>query len=474
MLAFSLALTALVPLALAADPPHNIAIPADRVASIGISQDFLNEQIRAHLKPGGVVREANVTFEVEHDEIVLHGLAQVPIEELRAVNLEPNMGKFRFQVAIELKVSKKGHLVLDFPMHQTYFWPAESKNSEQDRVEVPVQMLAIALASARGYLAALSGDFGGFDRQTKKLEAQARALDHSIKHETDKDVLDDLKTQREALRLQLEAIPIERKQLQGLAKEFAAVLAFTGEKELNLNDELVAKRNALLVKLNLSQLTPYLAGTELGGVRLRHDAKDGNGENYFLVDVNADLEEAGRAPSATPPANRPPMKTAPALVMRLNQALFESKSLVTAEKTELDDSITNFRLDMEDDGIHVSGNKKMFWFIHPSFNATVDFNFVEPDVFDVSLADAQVAGFSLAPFTKMVLENVKRRLNHALKGMLHSKYVETAEHRQALRVTVDPKALVPAFPGLHLVGVDVRTRMFLLKVGHVDGATAAR
>jgi hypothetical protein len=37
-----------------------------------------------------------------------------------------------------------------------------------------------------------------------------------------------------------------------------------------------------------------------------------------------------------------------------------------------------------------------------------------------------------------------------------------------LKVTVDPKALMPAFPNLHLVDVDVRDRNFLLKIGRPE------
>jgi hypothetical protein len=36
---------------------------------------------------------------------------------------------------------------------------------------------------------------------------------------------------------------------------------------------------------------------------------------------------------------------------------------------------------------------------------------------------------------------------------------------KALKVTVDTKKLIPAFPDLHLLGVDIREREFLLKVG---------
>jgi hypothetical protein len=40
------------------------------------------------------------------------------------------------------------------------------------------------------------------------------------------------------------------------------------------------------------------------------------------------------------------------------------------------------------------------------------------------------------------------------------------DHSRALQVTVEPKALVPSFPDLHLVNIDVRDRELLLKIGH--------
>jgi hypothetical protein len=44
---------------------------------------------------------------------------------------------------------------------------------------------------------------------------------------------------------------------------------------------------------------------------------------------------------------------------------------------------------------------------------------------------------------------------------------EEKDHSRALQVSVDPKALVPAFPDLHLVDVDIREGEFLLKIGRL-------
>lgn len=442
-------------------------IPGNRVASVSVSEEFLNEQLRAHVK-SELAQDLRVSLDPDKDEIFFRGVTQIPVEELRAINLDPSLGKFRFQVAAKLRVSKRGYLVIEFPLDETFFTPVGSKDPRHDRVIVPVQMLSIAIASVRGYLAALSGDFAGFDRRAAKLEALKKALERAIAAEKNADALDDLRTQRESLRLQIAAIPIERKQLQSLAKEFAALVAFTGEKEIDLNDDLKARRNALMLKIKLSQLVPYLDGYALGGVRLRHDKKDGAGRNYVSVDLNADL--ATPAPSFTvkPPADRKPMKTPPALLVRLSESIFDSKAITDLEKSEAASDFTDMSLSFEDDGLHVNGHRKFLFLFRPSFSAIVDFEPVRPDVFDVKLRDAAVAGIDVGFLENYALESVKRRLNHVLKGLCRFRYIgEQKDHSRALRVTVDPAALVPAVPGLHLLNVDIREKEFLLKVGRL-------
>jgi hypothetical protein len=218
-----------------------------------------------------------------------------------------------------------------------------------------VQMLSIALASARGYLAAISGDFSGFDRRTEKLNALLKSVDHEISVEKNSDARDDMKNQQEALKLQLAAIPLERKQLQSMSKEVESILGFTGEKELNLNEELGARKNALILKLKLSQLAPYLDGTELGGIRVLLDKKDGGGQNYLAVDINSVLEGTEVLAPKSPRSNHAGSKIAPALIMRMNQSLFESKAVVDTEKKDMGDNLRNMQFDLKDDGLHVSG-----------------------------------------------------------------------------------------------------------------------
>ena len=447
--------------------------PDSRIASIFISQDFINEQLASHSK-SQMVQEVKLSFDPDKKLIYVRGKILVPVEELRAVNLDSALGEFRFQVTIEPSVTKKGYLVLDFPLDQTFFYPAVSKDPQHERIVIPVQLLSLVLASARGYLSVLSGDFSSFDRRTAKLKALMEELDRSIAHQKNQDALADLKNQREALRLQLEAVPVERKQLETVAKEIGKMMGFTGEKELNLNNELGARKNALVLKIKLAQLTPYLDNMELGGLRFLLDKKDGNGETYMAIDLNSDLAEPLPPKETTAPHVRTGMKIAPSLIMRLNQSLFESDEVLDSEKKDMPSNIRDLEFALRDDGLHVTGKYHTFLFFNVSFETIVDISWVGDDVFDVKVRKLEAGGVNLGFMEKFVLESMKKRLNHTLKGMCKFKYVgEESDHTQALRVTVDPKTLVPAFPDLHLVDVDVRDREFLLKIGHsANGAVA--
>lgn len=455
-LSFILFLTASI---YAAPPPPN------RVASFYVSEDFINEQLSLHVK-SDLMQKMSVALDPEGGQIFLKGTVQVPIEELRAVNLNPKLGTFRFQLTIHPKTTKHGHLILEFPLDETFFYPASSKNPKRDRVIIPVQMLSLALASARGYLAAVSGDFSGFDRRTRKLEGLISSLGRAIAAEKNSDVREDLENERDAARLKLQAVPLERKQLLAVSKEFETMLGFTGEKELSLNEELGAKDNALILKIKLSQLAPYLQGVELGGVRILHDKKDGNGQNYLAIDVNASLlANATAVATKATPAPRPAMKIPPSFIVRLNQSLLESDAVVSAEKKEMPSKLQDFKLEMKDDGVHISGSWHTFLFSVP-FDTIVDFVSTDTDKFEVRVQEIKVAGIDFDFLKKFAFEAVKKRLDSSLKGICKFDFVgDEREPKRALQVTVDPKKLVPAMPDLHLVAVDVREREFLLKVG---------
>ncbi len=440
-----------------------------RVASIELSQTFINEQLKAHMKPG-LFNDMTVELDPTHGQIFLRGLLQVPVEELRAVNLDPALGSFRFQLTVRPEATKEGYLIFEFPLNETFFYPAQSKNPSRDRVFVPVQMLSLALASARGYFAALAGDFSGFERKTAKLKALIKALDKAITAESaakgNADALDAMKTERESLRLQLAAVPIEQKQLKNLSKEVAGMLGFAGEKELNLNDQLVAHQNALVIKLDLARFVPYLTGVELGGLRILHNSHDGpKGENYFSIDINADTVVLAPLSDVKVGAAESSLKTPPSAMLRINQALFESELVVSAEKKAMGSKLSGLKIELKADGVHVSGEYHRFFLSIP-FDTLIDFDTTGTDVFEVSIREIEIAGLDLDFLTDYVLETVKNRLDQTLKGICKFEYVgDKKDHSRSLEVTVDPQKLVPALPGLHIVDIDVRNREFLFKVG---------
>ena len=435
---FTIAFTLASAAALAA-PPDPQAASTSRVASAFVSQDFINEQLKTHLK-SDLLKEAKIALDPEHGQIFLRGRIQIPLEELRALNLDPRLGSYRFQVTIKPETTTQGHLILEFPLSETFFYPASSTDPVHERVIIPVQLLSLGLASVRGYLAALSGDFSTFDRRTQKLSALVKAMDRAISHEKNPDAREALVTQRSSLKLQLAAVPIEAKQLQTIAKEYEHIMGFTGEKELNINDELGARKNALILKIKLSQLAPYLTGVELGGVRILLDKKDGNGENYLAVDVNSSLAAALPPSKTATPAPRPGMKSAPALIMRLNQSLFESSAVVEAEKKEMEStSLRNINFQLKDDGLHVAGGWHTFLFTI-GFDTIVDFVSAGVDAFEVRVRDIKVAGIDFEFMAKFVLESMKKRLDNTLKGICTFSYVgEEKDHSRALRVNVEPE-----------------------------------
>jgi hypothetical protein len=444
-----------------------------RVTSVYLSQTFLNEQLKAHLKTT-FLKDLKIELQPKDKKMLLTGLLQLPVEEMKAVNLDPDLGAFRFQLTMKAKATSQGYLILVFPLNETYFYPAASTNQLRDRIIIPVQMLSLALASARGYFAALSGDFSSLDREEKKYKALISALDTTIKTEKNLDALEAMTTERDSLRLKLAAVPVERKQLKILGKQLGGLMAFSGEKEINLNDEFAARRNAIILKLDLQKFTPYLQGVELGGIRIVHDDHDGaHGENYFSVDVNAkQATTAGELKEAKIPQTSDDdegLEISPSAMIRINQALFNSELVVSAQQKAMSSGISELNMQLKNDGMHVSGKYHKFFFKIP-FDTVVDFDSSETefDSFDVSVRQIEIAGIDLDFLTSYVLEMLKTRLDQSLKGMCTFEYIgdKKKDHTKALRVTMDPNKLIPALSGLHIVDVDIRDREFLFKVGH--------
>lgn len=443
-------------------------IKSSQVTSIYLSEHFINEQLKLHIKPG-LLKDLTVQLDPKGKKIFLRGLIQIPIEEIKAINLSSELSAFRFQLTIKPEATPEGYLILEFPLNETFFYPASSKDPNSDRVIIPVQMLSVALASARGYFAALSGDFSDFDRRTNKIKALIKSLNRSIIIEKNPESLEALKTERDSLKLKLAAIPIERKQMSLLSKEVEGMLGFTGEKELNLNEKFGARKNALIIKLNLANFTPYLKNVIFGDVRIVHDSKDGpKGENYFSIDVNAQLAAPSAPQSDLTDSNDEGLTIPPSAMVRINQALFESELIASAEKKAMGSKLTDLKIDLQKDGLHVSGKYHQF-FISIPFDTVVDFDTAEDiDSFDVSVRDIEVAGIDLEFMTGFILDSIKNRLDQSLQGICSFEYRgEQKDKSRVLRVRMNPAKLIPALPNLHLVDIEVREREFLLKIGKI-------
>ena len=197
------------------------------------------------------------------------------------------------------------------------------------------------------------------------------------------------------------------------------------------------------------------------------DKKDGNGENYLAIDVNSILEKPMPISNTATNANeREPLKVAPSLIVRINQSMLESKALMDVKDKEMSSKVENFEVNIKDDGIHVSGDFHAL-FLKIPFETTVDLVTTGADVFEVRVRELQVAGLDLEFLTNFILEAMKVRLDKVLNKICAFKYIgEEKDHSRALQVTVEPKNLIPAFPDLHLVKIDVRERELLLKIGH--------
>ena len=412
------------------------------------------------------LKDTAIHLDPEADQIAMSGLVKIPAEELKAINVEKGLTDFRFQLAIKLKSTRRGHLILIFPLNQTFFYPADSTHPDQDRVVIPVQLLSLALASARGYLATLSGDYSGFDRQTQGLQQKMADLDRQLAAVKDPDQREELLNNRKSLEIQLEAIPIQRKQAEKTAKKMENVLGFVGEKEINLNEELSARKNALILRIQVGQLAPYLEGIELGGIRLLKDERDGSGENFMAIDLNAQLGAAYSVPEAAHGPVKHVVQRPPDVVIRLNQALLESKAVLDAEQQSMNKHIRNFSLDFKEDGIHVSGGWHEFLLPQIPFTAIVDFVWVSSNTFDIQVREVQVAHIELRELTRLVLEAAKNRLDKTLKGACTFQYMgEEKDRSRAIRVTVNMPALLPAFPKLSLTGIRIKERELILKTG---------
>jgi hypothetical protein len=202
-----------------------------RIASIYISQTFINEQLSEHFANSEVIKEIKSIFDPATNNILLKGRLQLPVEDFKAMGIDPKMLQFNFKMTIRPSLTEKGFLVLEFPLSETYFYQANSKNPEKERVIIPVQLLSLGVASIRGYLAALSGDFSGFDRKQAKLKALLKGVNRNIKDEKNEDAKKILLRERKSLELQIASLVLEREKFEQTAGTLSKILGFSGNNQ---------------------------------------------------------------------------------------------------------------------------------------------------------------------------------------------------------------------------------------------------
>lgn len=433
-----------------------------RMASILLSETFINEQIEKHLAQAGLLQALKVDFDPESEKMFMRGQLQLPIDDFRGLGIDPTLAQFKFQLTVKPRVSRRGSLVLEFPFAETFLYQASSKNPARDRMVIPVQLLSLGLASTRGYLAALSGDFSSFERKTAKLQALHRGIKTNLASETNRDAILALKSEKRSLELQIEATALQREQFERTSRSLDNILGASSDEEFDLNKEIRARENSIILRMKLGRIVPYLKDVELGGIRMNRSKTDN--EDYFLVDLDSKLADAQPQAERKPRPPRAPLKVAPSVQIRMSQDIFNSKAAVEARNEKIPSGIKDFNVSFKDDGIHVTGKAKVLFFYLP-FDSTVDFVSTAPDEFEVRLQALKVLGMNLSFLTSFALDTIKGKLDGVLSGVCTYEYLGEKNGSEVLRVRIDPKNLIPAFPDLHLVDVDVRDRSFVLRIG---------
>jgi hypothetical protein len=434
-----------------------------KIGSIYISERFLNEQLKAHLSQSDLVRNLKVKLDPKTNKMFLHGDFRLPLDDIRAIGIDRELANFKFQLSILPRIDEDKHLALEFPIHETYFYQANSKDPRRDRVVIPVQLLSLGLAATRGYLAALSGDFSSFDRKAAKNRALLKGVKKLLLTEKNTDAIEVLMNDKKSYELKLASIELERVRFARTSKGLNSIFALGGEEnEVNLNSKIKAYGNVVILKVQLSKLVPYLKDIELGGLRASNNDSP---ENYLIFDIVTLVKEKPKL------VKRPAYKLSkhtvpPSFMIRLGQNLFKSKLMLEKEKEKMSKDLKDFEIQFKEDGVHVTGKIRKFFFDIP-FDGLVDFISTGPDEFEVRLRNLKVLRINFKFLTPIALKAVERRLKKALAGICTYKYLGKQDESQILQVKIDPKKLIPAFPGFHLVDVDVRDRNFMLKIGRI-------
>jgi hypothetical protein len=312
-------------------------------------------------------------------------------------------------------------------------------------------------------LSALSGDFTGFDVKNRKFKALLNGIKRNLKIETNKEAIEVLKDEKRSLELQIEANNLQRQQFERTSQSLANIMGLVGDKGFNLNEKVKSYENKILLKLKLDSFVPYLADIAIGGVRVKHKDKDGEGEDYFAIDLQTKTKKFKAQKSKEFLQPKRQLEVPPSILIRLNQELFLSESIAAAKKEKMGDSIKDFKMVFEDDGLHLKG-KYWKWFFLIPFDVQVNFLSTNPDEFEVRVGKLNAFGLNLKLMSRMALNSVKSTFETMFDGVF--KFTMDEKHKgQVLKVNVDSAKLIPAFPNLHLMDITVLEGSFLLRLG---------
>jgi hypothetical protein len=67
-----------------------------KVASIFVSEEFINEQLSAHLTKSNLVRNLKIKLDPVSKKMFLHGIFQRPLDDIRAIGIERSLADFKF------------------------------------------------------------------------------------------------------------------------------------------------------------------------------------------------------------------------------------------------------------------------------------------------------------------------------------------------------------------------------------------
>lgn len=436
-----------------------------RIASLYLSETFLNEQILMHIKGSQFLKNLKLTFDETEQKIFARGTIQIPMDEQQTKGLDPALTRFNIQLTLKPQINSKGYLVFEFPLNETFLYPSLSKSISKDKIIIPVQFVSLGLAATRGYLSALSGDFTAIDRKIKKMQSLQEGIAQSLKTVKNEDALAELKMEKKSLELSIDSAKLQREQFLRTSQTLGQFLGAGKDKEFDLNNKIKAEGNSLFLKLSLETLVPYLKDVELEGVKLAtRNYSSNQKESYLIIDIDSVVEPHSQPPQLKSISPNQKLAVPPSLYVRLNQDIFKKQALVETKKQKMGDSVQDLKVLFLEDGIHITGSYKK-WFLSVPFDTLADFSALEPDVFEVRLRKFKVLGVNLSFLVQPALSLMRERLESALQNFCTYEYLGKEDGDNVLVIKFDTPKLIPAFPNLHVVDVNFSNGAFMLGIG---------